>query len=132
MVMRASPWVVLSGAAAVVAVLGTLSGWAGSYLSGDRTATQTIEQLKAKNELQDARIDAATKHIEARVDNLKAVYDQRFEIILHRMQEAQQATQTERSEVRQILSTIQTDVARATTDIARIVERQGMQPQRSR
>lgn len=130
MVMRASPWIVLSGAAAVVAVLGTLSGWAGSYLNSDRTATQTIEQLKAKNDTQDLRIESATKQLESRLDNLKAVYDQRFDTILYRMQEAQQGIQAERLEQRQVLDAIRSDVGSLKTDVARIVERQGMQPAR--
>lgn len=133
MVMR-MPSLPVLGAFVVggVAVLSTLGGWLGSYVTGDRTATATVEQLKAKNDTQDLRIEAGIKHLEARVDNLKAVYDQRFETILHRMQEAQQSTATERSEVRQSLARIESDLSQLRTDNARIVERQGMQPARSR
>lgn len=129
MVMRVpSIPVVLSVATAVVAVLSMLGGWAGSYITSDRTATATVEQLKAKNDNQDLRIESAIKQVESRVDNLKAVYDQRFETILHRMQEASQTTQAERIEQRQMLAAIQADVGSLKTDVARIVERQGMQP----
>lgn len=129
MVMRVpSMPVVLSVATAVVAALSLLGGWAGSYINNDRTATATVEQLKAKNDNQDLRIESAIKQVESRVDNLKAVYDQRFETILHRMQEASQTTQAERIEQRQMLAAIQADVGSLKTDVARIVERQGMQP----
>lgn len=111
-----------------VAVLSTLGGWLWSYITGDRTATATVEQLKAKNDLQDSSFTATAKQLETRIDNLKAVYDQRFDTILYRMQEAQQSTQAERIEQGRVLDAIRTDVGSLKTDVARIVERQGMQP----